>query len=313
MKVEAFLHHGLREEVKAKGFKALVSRFKDWLGKGWEVELVASNRHQAQRLVELLEDYGVKAALGHGERGRHVMVREGDLSRGFLLPREGLVFLTEEEIFGQKARAGPTPKQPPAFYNFEDLKPGDFVVHVDYGIGLYKGLVKLEVEGGRNEFLLIEYADGDRLYVPIERLNLVHRYVGPGDSPPRLDRLGGAAWRRAKRRARRAVQEVAKELVELYAARKALPGFSFSPPDASFREFEATFPRGDTGPVGGHRGGPRGHVLPHPYGPPPLWGRGLRQDGGGRKGDLQGRHGRETGGGAGAHHRAGRAALPHLQ
>jgi len=246
VKVEAFLHHGLREEVKAKGFKALVSRFKDWLGKGWEVELVASNRHQAQRLVELLEDYGVKATLGHGERGRHVMVREGDLSRGFLLPREGLVFLTEEEIFGQKARAGPTPKQPPAFYNFEDLKPGDFVVHVDYGIGLYKGLVKLEVEGSRNEFLLIEYADGDRLYVPIERLNLVHRYVGPGDSPPRLDRLGGTAWRKAKRRARRAVQEVAKELVELYAARKALPGFSFSPPDAIFREFEATFPYEET-------------------------------------------------------------------
>ncbi|RLA85394.1 MAG: transcription-repair coupling factor [Deltaproteobacteria bacterium] len=110
---------------------------------------------------------------------------------------------------------------------------------------MLRGLRKLDIEGSR-DFILIEYEGGDRLYVPVDRMNLVHRWVGPSEQPPRLSRLGGPQWRRAKRRVRRAVQEVARELVELYAARKALPGHAFSPPDALFREFEATFPYEET-------------------------------------------------------------------
>ena len=245
LRIEASLHHGLREEVKAKGLKALAFRLRDWLQRDYEIYIVTSNPHQAQRLAELLEDYGFRTSRGRAVKGRVIGVLEGDLSRGFILPKEGVVYLTEEEIFGQRGRLRPPRKERPALYNFEDLKPGDFVVHVDYGIGLYRGLVRLEADG-QGEFLLIEYEGGDRLYVPVERLDLVHRYIGPSERPPRLDRLGGTAWRRAKRRARKAAQEVAKELVELYAARKALPGFAFSPPDALFREFEATFPYEET-------------------------------------------------------------------
>ncbi|RLA95851.1 MAG: transcription-repair coupling factor, partial [Deltaproteobacteria bacterium] len=171
----------------------------------------------------------------------------GELSGGFILPEEGLVFISEEEVFGEKGRVAkaPRPSAPP-LSSFEDLEVGDYLVHVDYGIGLYRGLSRIEFEGEKKEFLLIEYEGGDRLYVPIERLDLVHKYFGPREEPPRLDRLGSASWRRAKRRAKRAAEEIARELIEIYAARKAFEGFAFSPRDAYYQEFEATFPYEET-------------------------------------------------------------------
>lgn len=241
--VEAVAHHGLREEVRAKGFKALTYYLRDWLWGGYEVHIVVSSIQQAQRLQEILEAYGLKGNLGEPKRGQWVGILVGELSQGFLLRKERLVYLTEEEIFGRRPRAvKPRREKAP---EVEELRPGDYVVHVDYGIGIFRGLRRLEV-GAPKDFLLIEYEGGDRLYVPVDRMNLVHRWVGPREEPPKLSRLGGIQWRRAKRRARKAVEAVARELVELYAARKALPGFAFSPPDFLFREFEATFPYEET-------------------------------------------------------------------
>jgi transcription-repair coupling factor (superfamily II helicase) len=238
----------LSRRIRAEGLKVLVQEIEGWLNKGWAIYITAQTRGQGKRLVELLEEFGLKAGVRDAfplhpltERGR-LAVAIGDLQAGFLLPAEGLAIVTEEEIFGLKRRAGHGRRAEAApLSTFEDLRHGDHVVHVDYGIGLYRGLVRLEGEGVENDYLLIEYEAGDRLYVPVDRFNLVHKYIGAGEGAPQLDRLGGQAWNRAKKRVKRAVEEAARELVEIYAARRFFEGFAFSPSNAYVKEFEATF------------------------------------------------------------------------
>lgn len=238
----------LTREIKTAGLKALTQKIQEWLRGGWAIFITAQTPGQARRLGELLEDFGLKSAVrdffpSHPlrDRGRLVVV-EGDLKAGFRLPSEGLVVVTEEEIFGLKRRVGRGKRaHATPFSAFEDLKVRGYVVHVDYGIGIYRGLKRLEGEGVENDYLLIEYEGGDKLYVPVDRLNLVHRYIGVGEGPPKLDTLGGVSWKRAKRRVKRAVEQVAKELLGIYAARKAFQGFAFSPRDTYFKEFEAAF------------------------------------------------------------------------
>ena len=122
-----------------------------------------------------------------------------------------------------------------------ELKVGDYMVHLDFGVGLYRGLEHIELSGVAGDFLLLEYAGGDRLYLPVDRMALVQRYVGAEGLEPRVDRLGGVAWDKAKAKAREAVEEMAVELLEIYAARQVGKGFAFSPPDDLYREFEAAF------------------------------------------------------------------------
>ena len=259
----------ISRRIKAEGLKVLVQSIQGWLNKGWAVYITAQTPGQGRRLVELLEDFKLKAGVKDSfplhplkQRGSLAVVI-GDLKAGFLLPSEGLAVVTEEEIFGLKRRVGHGRRAESApLSTFEDLRHGDHVVHVDYGIGLYRGLVRLEAAGGdplvrggpgqratsglaregvENDYLLIEYEAGDKLYVPVDRFNLVHKYIGAGEGAPQLDRLGGQAWNRAKKRVRRAVEEAAKELVEIYATRQFFQGFSFSPSNAYVKEFEATF------------------------------------------------------------------------
>ncbi|UCC65955.1 MAG: transcription-repair coupling factor, partial [Deltaproteobacteria bacterium] len=238
----------LKREVRTAGLTVLAREVKEWLKEKWAVYLTAQTPGQGKRLGELLEDFGVRVVLRdsfpfHPLRDRGILtIVVGGLKAGFRLPSEGLAVVTEEEIFGLKRRVGRGKRaQPTPFSDFEALKPREFVVHVDYGIGIYQGLVRLEGEGVENDYLLIEYEDGDRLYVPVDRLNLVHKYSGTGERSPRLDKLGGISWDRTKKKVKRAVEQVAKELLEIYAVRKAFRGFAFSPRDAYFKEFEAAF------------------------------------------------------------------------
>ncbi|MDW8068023.1 MAG: transcription-repair coupling factor [Anaerolineae bacterium] len=170
---------------------------------------------------------------GEGEGGRGVGVR----------------VLTDAEIFGWRM---PEPRRP--LYRrrvapeslYADLTPGDYVVHEDYGIGIFRGLVTLTLEGEEREYLLVEYAGRDRLYVPIHQVDRLSRYVGADEAPPALSRLGSAEWSQVKARARRAVEEVARELLELYAARELAPGHAFSPDTPWQAELEAAFPYVET-------------------------------------------------------------------
>jgi transcription-repair coupling factor (superfamily II helicase) len=265
----AFSNAEISRRIKAEGLTFLTREVQGLLKAGWAVYITAQTTGQGKRLVELLEDLGVQATAKDSfplhplKEGGRLAVVLGDLKAGFRLPSEKLAVVTEEEIFGLKRRAGHSKRtQPIPFSTFEDLKQGAHVVHVDYGIGLYQGLVRLDVAGGdplvkaeggplasgplaragvANDYLLIEYEGGDRLYIPVDRFNLVHKYIGTSEGTPRLDRLGGQYWGRTKKRVRRAIEEAARELVEIYAARKAFDGFSFSPSDAYFKGFEAAF------------------------------------------------------------------------
>jgi transcription-repair coupling factor (superfamily II helicase) len=234
--------------IKAQGLRFLTARIEEWLAGKWAVYITVQTPGQGKRLVELLADFGLQAAVQtsfpvHPLQGRgQLAVVIGDLRAGFRLSAERLAIVTEEEIFGLKRRVGRgrrTLSTP--FSTFEDLRQGEHVVHVDYGIGIYRGLVRLAAGGVENDYLLIEYAGGDKLYVPVDRFNVVHKYIAAGEGAPQLDKLGGAAWGKTKKRVKQAIEETAEELLEIYAVRKAFTGFSYAPRDAYFKEFEAAF------------------------------------------------------------------------
>jgi len=181
---------------------------------------------------------------------------QGSLAEGWILrgadlgqPFATVHLLTDAEIFGwrqpEPRRVAHRRKVAPESY-FADLTPGDFVVHVEYGIGIFRGLVTRAMEGVEREYLLVEYRGSDRLYVPIHQADRLGRYIGAGDRPPRLNRLGTTEWQTVKARAKRAAEEVARELLELYAARELAAGHAFAPDDPWQVELEAGFPYFET-------------------------------------------------------------------
>jgi transcription-repair coupling factor (superfamily II helicase) len=167
----------------------------------------------------------------------------GKISAGFVCPAMNLVFLSEEEIFVRKIpqRRTRTVREGYFLKSFGDLKEGDFVVHTDFGIGIYRGLKKITIGRIENDFLVIEYSAGDKLYIPVNSLEKIQRYLGPDGYVPKIDRMGGSSWETVKERVKKSVREVAEELVAIYAAREVMERDSFSPPDRFYEEFCSTF------------------------------------------------------------------------
>ena len=164
-------------------------------------------------------------------------------------PFSPLWFLTDAELFGwgkPKPRRLQRPHAVAPEVFFADVQPGDFVVHIEHGIGRFHGLIKMAVDNVEREYLRVEYAQGDLLYVPVHQADRLARYVGSGDAAPNMHRLGTAEWEQVKQRARRAVAEIADELLELYAAREVVEGHAFSPDAAWQHELEASFPYVET-------------------------------------------------------------------
>ncbi|HEY6214359.1 MAG TPA: transcription-repair coupling factor, partial [Vicinamibacterales bacterium] len=205
---------------------------------------VAATTGRAERTIEVLKEYEVLAVpVERADDARYaaVLVAVGDLSRGFRLPDAGLQLFAETDVFEEDRR---TPERrrsaTKAFLSdLRDLKVGDFVVHVDNGIGMFVGLKQIGVGDSMQEFLELRYQGDDKLFVPVERLDLVQKYTGA--SRPPLDRLGGTSWERAKTRIKKAMRDMAEELLKLYAARKAAPGHAFSPDSHWQQEFEDAF------------------------------------------------------------------------
>ncbi len=229
--------------------RPLVDRISRWLEEKYQVSVICHQWSQIQRIQELLGHYGVPITVSEGRfgEGDHdgsaVRILMGELSRGFRLPGEGLAVIAEEEIFGRRVKRRDLSeiRKKQILVSLAELKPGDFMVHLDFGLGLYRGLQHLAFDGVGGDFLLLEYAGKDKLYLPVDRINLVQRYVGGEGSEPSLDRLGGAGWDRKKAKAREAIEEMAEELLRIYAARQVHEGFSFAPPDDLYREFEGSF------------------------------------------------------------------------
>jgi transcription-repair coupling factor (superfamily II helicase) len=211
---------------------------------------------QARRLSELLTERGLHATpvadVPESLPPRSLTLVQGTLAEGWRLRLTGgklqsivCNLLTDAEIFGW---ARPLPRRaskpraitPETF--FSDVAPGDYVVHIEHGIGLFQGLTKLTVDEIEREYLQVDYAAGDKLYVPIHQVDRLSRYVGVGDRPPVVHRLGTTDWARVKARAQRAVEDIARDLLELYSAREVIPGHTF-PPDTPWQaELEAAFP-----------------------------------------------------------------------
>ncbi|WP_394823758.1 transcription-repair coupling factor [Pendulispora albinea] len=261
-------HDDLARAVKmaraSKGKSAtlapLVRRIRYWREHGLRVFIAARAQTQAERLTSLLHHQGISctarlgtfdpAWLADPSGAEMAQIIVGPLSRGALLPAEGVVLVTEEEIFGARAhrrkeRRATDPTRP-FLEDLRNLNVGDFVVHVEHGIGRYLGLVHKEVGGHTVDLLVVEYGGGDKLYLPAYRLNQIQKYSGGENAQPKVDRLGGSTFSRTKARVQKAVRQMADELLRLYAERKAQPGHAHDPIDDDYRAFEATFPFDET-------------------------------------------------------------------
>ena len=250
--VESYLTSDLRQETALHGKDAslapLIDRLKSWQGE--RVIFVAPTKGDAARLRELLANYDFQlpvleelapAVLARSDFSRAIMC--GHLHQSFRLPEAHIVFVTFDEIFGtRKRQPAPSQSHPSHFLtSLSELKADDFVVHLDHGIGIYRGLKFLKVAGVEGEFLHLEYAGGDRMYLPVDRINMVQKYIGGDGAQPALDRLGGTAWEKVKAKARKSVLAMAEDLVQLYALRETRAGTAFAPPDNLYKEFEAAF------------------------------------------------------------------------
>src|SRR3990172_9510607 len=220
---------------------------------GWSMMFAPPGRAAAERTAELLSGYGISAGIIKGralmeQTAAGVYIAEGSLASGFRLPLESIVIISEEEVFGPrvKRRAPPARKLEAFVQQIQDLSAGDFIVHRHHGIGRYMGLKRLVVDEVENDFLLIEYREGDKLYLPVSGVGLVTKYHGFEGQSPQLDRLGGTGWTRTKGRVKKAIEKMAGELLKLYAERQVARGFAFSGPTALFREFEAGFEYDET-------------------------------------------------------------------
>jgi transcription-repair coupling factor (superfamily II helicase) len=241
------------------GVKGLVDSLRSNLGQGMSVVLVVPSSGKAERLRGILTEYeipfgtatqgSISAEPRHGGElartaGVALMAR-GDLSEGFVIPDLEEMWLADSDLFGgfdwasrRREHSGTL-----AFISgLGDLKVGDYVVHVDHGVGIYQGLRQLSVSGSSRDFMLLTYQDEAKLYVPLERLDLVEKYRSSGDGvKPVLDRLGGSGWERTKKRVKRALRDMAQELLQLYAERKMCGGTPTSPDTPWQKEFEDAF------------------------------------------------------------------------
>src|SRR4051794_32621872 len=238
-------------EVRSQPAVEIKGRVADWVADirrlrddGESVLFVAASAGRAERTIELLKEYDVLAiAVERAEDARYaaVLVAVGALSRGFRLPDAGLQIYAEADVFDEDRRAPERRRSATKAFlsDLRDLKVGDYVVHVDNGIGMFVGLKQIGVGDSMQEFLELRYAGEDKLFVPVERLDLVQKYTGA--TKPPIDRLGGTSWEKAKSKVKKAMRDMAEELLKLYAARKAVPGHAFASDSHWQQEFEDAF------------------------------------------------------------------------
>ena len=211
--------------------------------------MVVEGANQAARLRRHLEAYDIEVNTECKSFGALLespdfrpAIMEGEVAAGAVLQADGLYVYSEEDIFGEpRARRRSRPVSKGALLNLEELKPDDVVVHIDHGIGRYRGLQHMKVADTEGDFLDLEYAADDTMYVPVERINLVQRYIGGDGQEPKLDKLGGGSWDRVKKRTKEAVLAMASELLDIYAAREVIEGHAFPHPGADYEEFAERF------------------------------------------------------------------------
>ncbi len=253
-------------------FEMLIKDLTRWKKEGYRVILLSASRTRASRLAGDLRGYDLRAYCpdrveGMGGAGREegmpeenganeqavkpgeILVTYGNLHRGFEYPLLKFVFITEGDMFGvekKKKRRKKTNYQGKAIQSFSELSVGDYVVHEEHGLGIYRGIEKVERDKVIKDYIKVEYGDGGNLYLPATRLESIQKYAGADAKKPRLNRLGGTEWNKTKTRVKGAVQEIAKDLVKLYAARQEKEGYQYGSDTVWQREFEELFPYDET-------------------------------------------------------------------
>ncbi|MDR0301807.1 MAG: DEAD/DEAH box helicase, partial [Treponema sp.] len=218
------------------------------LSGGWQITVAAESEVQAQRIKMIFAPHADSEVVNSSFSNYAFSIMANPLTAGFSLPDIKLMLVQENEIFGRRkrpVRSLSTVRSKP-IDTFIELNPGDYIVHVNYGIGLFKGIERITALGHERDYIQLEYADNETVFVPVEQVNLVQRYIGSEGNPPRLDVMGSKSWENRKGRVKKSVEDIAEKLIELYSKRRQARGFAF-PPDTEWQTmFEAAFPFEET-------------------------------------------------------------------
>lgn len=220
---------------------------------GYRTIILSGTRPRGERLVETLRDRGIESTykdkIDEIQLGE-VVITFGNLLKGFECPEYKICVISDKEVFGEAKRKLKKTKRKTKgvtkIKSFAELKPGDYVVHANHGIGVYKGIKQIEVGGNKRDYLDIIYDKGDKLYVPVEQLDLVQKYIGSEGKTPKVNKLGSNEWVKAKAKVKKSINEIAKDLMKLYAARATMKGHKFAKDTQWQRQFEDEFPYDET-------------------------------------------------------------------
>ncbi len=233
-------------------FPIIQTEVKAWENQGFTQIIMTANEERAQEVQKIFKDKQIEANVISSdsplETGK-IQILDHTVRQGFELIEEKVAVLTEKELFNRvakKRRRQLNITNAERIKNYNELDIGDYVVHVNHGIGKYVGLETVEIKGINQDYLSIEYQKNDRVLIPVTQLNLIQKYVSAEGKKPVLHKLGGTKWAKTKSRVQKQVEDIADELIELYAERESRRGFAFSKEDAYYREFEEAFPYTET-------------------------------------------------------------------
>ena len=232
-------------------FEMLTQDLKKLKRQGYRVILVSGSRTRAKRLAEDLRDYDLSSFYSEDMvrtvRPGEIMVVYGCVAEGYEYPMLKFMVISESDIFGKrKKKRRRKVYEGQKIQEFAELKPGDYVVHENHGLGVYQGIEKVEVDKVTRDYMKISYADGGILYILATQMDLIQKYAGADAKPPKLNKLGTPQWNKTKSQVKKAVQVIAQDLVELYAVRQQTEGFVYSPDTVWQKEFEEMFPFEET-------------------------------------------------------------------
>ena len=228
----------------------LKSEVERWQKQKYTVILAISNDKRINAINETLIDFGIKATLTTNDKviTDQTQIMNASLSSGFEMPEEKLAIITEKELFNRqpKKRRHQTLANAERLKSYNELKPGDYVVHVNHGIGKFIGMQTMEVDGKHQDYITIEYRDDGRLFIPVTQLDMVQKYVSAEGKSPRVNKLGGNEWQKTKRKVQSNIEDIADDLIDLYAKREAEKGFAFPKDDQMQHDFDNAFPYPET-------------------------------------------------------------------
>lgn len=238
--------------VEAQSYNRNISEFTQHMAslqaRGYKIRIFAGSAEKAASFKTILEENGAVVTLPKNPNqpilSGQIFAQEQNYPRGFEYPEIKTLLVTHAEIYGsekRRSKAKPKKKTGSDIIHYSDLVSGDYVVHENHGIGQYRGLEQIEIQGIVKDYLILQYRGADKLYIPIDQMDLIQRYIGEGARGPKLNKLGSSDWVKTKAKAKKALDEIAEDLVELYADRAHVKGFSFSPDTPWQREFEDSF------------------------------------------------------------------------